>query len=122
VHLRSVKVFRDTTARDVLIGIAAAIVFWIVGRWLIARAFTITQAVMNRIQIDPTLTGRLGSIVRVALDIALALGVLAAPASRRGRSPCSSQARDSRPTLPGAACAKTPWPGPSCRSCVARGR
>jgi small conductance mechanosensitive channel len=76
VDLEPVKVFLSTTAVDLLIKIAAAIVFWIVGRWLIGRVIAITQAVMNRNQIDPTLTKYLGSIVAVALNIALVLGIL----------------------------------------------
>ena len=54
----------------------AAIAFWIVGRWLIGRVIALIQGGMNRNHIDPTLTKYLGSIVAIALNIALVLGIL----------------------------------------------
>lgn len=68
--------FLSTTVADLALKIAAAIAFWIVGRWLIGRVVSLMQAAMNRNQIDPTLTKYLGSIVTVALNIALVLGIL----------------------------------------------
>jgi small conductance mechanosensitive channel len=70
------ETFLTTTAVDIGLKIAAAIAFWIVGRWIIGRVIAVLQAVMNRNQIDPTLTKYLGSIVNVALNIALVLGIL----------------------------------------------
>jgi small conductance mechanosensitive channel len=68
--------FLLTTGVDLVIKVLAAIVFWIVGRWLIGRVIAIMQAAMSRNHVDPTLTKYVGSIVAVALNIALVLGIL----------------------------------------------
>lgn len=72
----SLQNFLSTTVADLALKIAAAIAFWIVGRWLIGKVVGLMQAAMNRNQIDPTLTKYLGSIVTVSLNIALVLGIL----------------------------------------------
>jgi small conductance mechanosensitive channel len=69
-------VFLTTTLSEVAIKIAAAIAFWVVGRWLIGRVVSLMQAAMARNAVDPTLTKYLGSIVAIALNIALVLGIL----------------------------------------------
>jgi small conductance mechanosensitive channel len=74
--MQSIQSFLSTTAFELLIKIAAAIAFWIVGRWLIGRVVAVMQAAMGRNHVDPTLTKYLGSIVSVALNIALVLGIL----------------------------------------------
>lgn len=56
--------------------VLAAIAFWIIGRWMIGRAITLIQAGMSINNVDATLTKYLGSIVAVALNIALVLGIL----------------------------------------------
>jgi small conductance mechanosensitive channel len=73
---QSIQNFLSTTATDLGIKILAAIAFWIVGRWLIGRVVALMSAAMNRNHVDPTLTKYLGSIVAVALNIALVLGIL----------------------------------------------
>ena len=70
------QTFLTTTAIDIGLKILAALAFWVIGRWIIGRVISVMQAVMNRNQIDPTLTKYLGSIVNVALNIALVLGIL----------------------------------------------
>ena len=72
----AIRVFLSTTALDLLIKIAAALAFWIVGRWIINWVVSMMRAAMNRSAIDPTLTKYLGSIVAVVLNIALVLGIL----------------------------------------------
>ncbi len=72
----AIKLFLSTTAIEVGIKILAAIVFWIVGRWLIRTVTGLIRAAMNRSHIDPTLTKYLGSIVGVILNIVLILGIL----------------------------------------------
>ena len=74
--MQSIHSFLSTTALDLAMKIAAAIAFWIVGRWLIGWVANLMRAAMNRNQVDPTLTKWVGSIVTVALNIALALGIL----------------------------------------------
>jgi small conductance mechanosensitive channel len=61
---------------DLATKIAAAIAFWIIGRWLIGRVIALTQAAMNRNKIDPTLTKYLGSFLNIALNILLVVGIL----------------------------------------------
>jgi len=72
----SIKLFLSTTVTELAIKVGAAILFWIIGRWLIGRVIALMQAGMNRNNVDPTLTKYLGSIVAVALNIALVLGIL----------------------------------------------
>jgi small conductance mechanosensitive channel len=72
----AIRVFLSTTALDLAIKIGAAIIFWIVGRWIINWAVSLMRAAMNRSAIDPTLTKYLGSIVAVVLNVALVLGIL----------------------------------------------
>lgn len=76
MDMQAIQTFLGTTATELAIKIAAAIAFWIVGRWLIGRVIAVMQAAMNRNHVDPTLTKYLGSIVSVALNIALVLGIL----------------------------------------------
>ena len=73
---QSIQQFLSTTATELGIKILAAIAFWIVGRWLIARVVAMISAAMSRNHVDATLTKYLGSIVAVALNIALVLGIL----------------------------------------------
>jgi small conductance mechanosensitive channel len=71
-----VDTFLRTTVAAVAVKVVAAIVFWFVGRWLISRVIGLVQAAMHRNHIDATLTRYLGSIISVALNIALVLGIL----------------------------------------------
>jgi small conductance mechanosensitive channel len=76
MDIASIERFLTTTAVELAVKVAAAIAFWIVGRWLIGRVVGLMQAAMNRNHVDPTLTKYLGSIVAIALNVALALGIL----------------------------------------------
>jgi len=76
MDMSSIQNFLSTTLIDLVIKILAAIAFWIVGRWLIGKLISVMQAAMNRNHVDPTLTKYLGSIVAIALNIALVLGIL----------------------------------------------
>jgi small conductance mechanosensitive channel len=76
MDLQTIQAFIGTTASELAIKILAAIAFWIVGRWLIGRVIGLMQAAMNRNHVDPTLTKYLGSIIAIALNIALVLGIL----------------------------------------------
>ncbi len=76
LNFEPIQQFLSTTALELLFKIVAAIVFWVLGRWLIARVISVMSATMNRNHVDPTLTKYLGSIVAGALNIALVLGIL----------------------------------------------
>ncbi len=76
MNMESIQTFLGTTAIDIGLKVLAALAFWIVGRWLINRVIGLMQAAMNRNNVDPTLTKYLGSIIAIALNIALVLGIL----------------------------------------------
>lgn len=76
VNLEEVQLFLTTTVAAVALKVVAALAFWIIGRWLIGKAVGLMQAAMNRNHMDSTLTKYVGSILAVALNIALALGIL----------------------------------------------
>ncbi|TDM05531.1 MAG: mechanosensitive ion channel protein MscS [Ideonella sp. MAG2] len=72
----SLQNFLSTTVTELAIKVLASLAFWIIGRWLIGRVVGLIQAAMGRNNVDPTLTKYLGSIVAVALNIALVMGIL----------------------------------------------
>jgi small conductance mechanosensitive channel len=76
MDMASIQSFVSTTLIELAVKVLAAIAFWIVGRWLIGRVIALMQAAMGRNNVDPTLTKYLGSIVAIALNIALVLGIL----------------------------------------------
>jgi small conductance mechanosensitive channel len=76
VDIEQIRVFLSTTAVDIAIKIIAAIIFWIVGRWIIHWVVSIVRSTMGRNRVDPTLTQYLGSIISVVLNITLVLGIL----------------------------------------------
>jgi len=76
MDMTSIQQFLSTTVTELAIKIIAAIAFWVIGRWLIGKVIGLIQAGMNRNNVDPTLTKYLGSIVAIALNIALVLGIL----------------------------------------------
>lgn len=76
MNLQDIQHFVTVTLGELAIKVAAAILFWIVGRWLIGRVTAMAQNAMGRNQIDPTLGKYLGSILSVILNVALVLGIL----------------------------------------------
>jgi small conductance mechanosensitive channel len=76
IQMQALQNFLSTTLLELAIKVLAAIAFWIVGRWLIGKVVGLMQAGMSRNSVDPTLTKYLGSIVTIALNIALVLGIL----------------------------------------------
>lgn len=65
-----------TYATQIGIKIAAAIVFWIVGRWLIGLVGRLLQQTFERQQIDPSLIRYIGNFVAVTLNIVLVVAIL----------------------------------------------
>ncbi len=76
MDMQAFQVFLGTTVTALALKVLSALAFWIIGRWLIGRVIGLIQAAMGRNNIDPTLTKYLGSIVAIALNIALVLGIL----------------------------------------------
>lgn len=54
----------------------AAIVFWIVGRWLIGLVGRMLQQVLEKQRVDPTLMRYIGNFVNVTLNIVLVVALL----------------------------------------------
>jgi len=65
-----------TTATDVGVKILAAIIFWVVGRWLIGVAVNMVRAALERQKVDPTVLRYLGSVITVTLNVLLVVGIL----------------------------------------------
>ncbi len=76
MNLDSIQTFLTTTVVALAVKVAAAVAFWIVGRWVIGKVIGLMQSTMGRNAVDATLTKYLGSIVNVALNIALVMGIL----------------------------------------------
>ena len=76
MDMQSVQTFLSTTAIELGIKVLAAIAFWVIGRWLIGKVIALVRTAMSRNNVDHTLTKYLGSIISVALNIALVLGIL----------------------------------------------
>jgi small conductance mechanosensitive channel len=76
MDIQALQTFWSTTLSDLAVKILAAVAFWIVGRWLIGRVVALMQTAMNRNAVDSTLSKYLGSIVTIALNITLVLGIL----------------------------------------------
>lgn len=56
--------------------IVAAIIFWIVGRWLISLVGRMLQQVLERQKVDPTLMRYVGNFLAVTLNIVLVVALL----------------------------------------------
>ena len=76
MDIDALQIFLSTTVVELAIKVVAAIAFWVIGRWLIGRVIHLMQMTMGRNHVDPTLTKYLGSIIAIALNIALVLGIL----------------------------------------------
>ena len=76
MDIDALQIFLSTTAVELAIKVVAAIAFWVIGRWLIGRVIHLMQMTMGRNHVDPTLTKYLGSIIAIALNITLVLGIL----------------------------------------------
>lgn len=65
-----------TYATDIGLKVIGAIVFWIIGRWLIHLAGRLLQQAMERQKLDPTLMRYIGSFLAVTLNIVLVVAIL----------------------------------------------
>src|SRR5574343_252014 len=65
-----------TTATDIGLTLLAAIVFWVIGRWLIGVAVNLVRASLERQKVDPTVLRYLGSVITVTLNVMLVIGIL----------------------------------------------
>jgi small conductance mechanosensitive channel len=65
-----------TTLTEVAFKVLAAFVLWVVGRWLINFAVRLVQNLLTKQSVDPTLLRYAGSIISVALNIMLVVGIL----------------------------------------------
>jgi small conductance mechanosensitive channel len=62
----------------VLVGfkVIGAIVFYLVGRWLISLAIRLVSAALERQKVDPTLLRYIGTVISVTLNIILVVAIL----------------------------------------------
>src|SRR6266513_5766252 len=56
--------------------IVSAIVFWLIGRWLIGLAIRLVTASLERQKVDPTLLRYLGTVISVTLNVILVVAIL----------------------------------------------
>ena len=56
--------------------IVGAIVFWLIGRWLIGLAVGMVSRAMEKQKVDPTLLRYLGTVISVTLNIILVVAIL----------------------------------------------
>ncbi len=56
--------------------IIVAILFWVIGRWLIGVAVNLLRASLGKQKVDPTVLRYLGSVLTVTLNILLVVGIL----------------------------------------------
>lgn len=56
--------------------VVGALVFWLVGRWLIGFAVRLVSSAMEKQKVDPTLLRYLGTIISVTLNIILVVAIL----------------------------------------------
>jgi small conductance mechanosensitive channel len=75
-HFEHIQSLLVTAATDLGLKIAAAIAFWIIGRWLIRVALRITNTSLARQSLDPTIQRYLNSVLSVTLNILLIVGIL----------------------------------------------
>jgi len=54
----------------------AAIVFWVIGRWLIGLVLGMIRKALERQKVDPTVLRYLSSVVTVTLNVFLVIGIL----------------------------------------------
>ena len=66
------------TAYAIAIGfkIIGAIVFWLIGRWLIGVAVRLVGNALERQRVDPTLLRYLGTVISVTLNVILVVAIL----------------------------------------------
>ncbi len=58
------------------IKIIAAILFWVIGRWLIGVAIGMIRSSLEKQKVDPTVLRYLGSVITVTLNVLLVVGIL----------------------------------------------
>ena len=56
--------------------VIGAIVFYLIGRWLISFAIRVVSSALERQQVDPTLLRYIGTIISVTLNIVLVVAIL----------------------------------------------
>lgn len=56
--------------------VVGAIVFWLVGRWLISFAVRMVTSALEKQRVDPTLLRYLGTVISVTLNIILVVAIL----------------------------------------------
>ena len=56
--------------------VLGALVFWVIGRWLIGLVLGMIRKALERQKVDPTVLRYLSSVVSVTLNVFLVIGIL----------------------------------------------
>lgn len=72
------KIIETVVETGVQVGfrVVGAIVFWLIGRWLIGVAVCTVSSALERQKVDPTLLRYLGTVISVTLNIILVVAIL----------------------------------------------
>lgn len=79
VGTEKVSAFMSTVmqyATSLGVKIIVAILFWVLGRWLIGFAVGLVQKSLERQRVDPTVLRYVGSFITVTLNVLLVVGIL----------------------------------------------
>ena len=76
INLTKLQETITASLTDVAFKILAALVFWVVGRWLIGVVQRMVRGALERQKVDPTLMRYVGSMIAVTLNIILVIGIL----------------------------------------------
>ncbi len=90
----------------ILVGfkIIGAIIFYLVGRWLISLAIRLVTSALEKQRVDPTLLRYIGTVISVTLNVILVVAIL----GYFGVETTSFAAYSPPPASPSA------WPGAAC--------
>ena len=76
VQLNKLQEMAMNIATEFGVKILAAIAFWVIGRWLIAKVVSAVQSSAQKQKVDATVMRYLGSVITVTLNVLLVIGIL----------------------------------------------
>ena len=79
MDMKDVSRYQDlvvTAVTTIGLKLLAAIVFWVIGRWLIGLVLGMIRKALERQRVDPTVLRYLSSVVSVTLNVFLVIGIL----------------------------------------------
>ena len=79
MDMKDVSRYQDlimASVTNIGLKVLAALVFWIIGRWLISLVLGMIRKALERQKVDPTVLRYLSSVVSVTLNVFLVIGIL----------------------------------------------